>query len=127
MSKGRINQFFFFKSFTYFSIHGVHVYVRFLGPLLPELWIIESDVGAVLGGHKAGLGESGAFPFALNSDGGGPSLQDLIDVLLTEATAFVVLIHDGGVGTFPQQILDLFFGELLDLLEQTKKKKNNTF
>lgn len=111
--KGRINQ--LLNSFTYLSVHGVHVYVSFLGPLLPEFRIIESDVGAVLGGHKAGFGESGAFAFALNRDGGGSPLQDLIDVLLTEAAAFVVLIHDGGVGTFPQQILNLFFGELLDL------------
>lgn len=33
---------------TYFSIDGVHVYVSLLGPLLPELWIIQGDVISVL-------------------------------------------------------------------------------
>lgn len=85
---------------------------------MPEFWVVEGDVGAVLGGHKAGLGERGAFALALNCDGGGSPLKDLIDVLLTEAAAFVVLIHDGGVGTLPQQILNLFLGELLDLYQE---------
>ena len=100
----------------YLSVHLVEVNVSLLGPLLPELGVVEGDVGAVLGRHKAGLGEGGALPLALDGDGGCPALQDLVDVLLAEAVALVVLVHDGGVGAFPQQVLDLFLGELLDLL-----------
>ena len=104
------------KEAPYLPVHRVIVDVRFLGPLLPELGVIQLDVRAVLGGHEAGLGEGGAFALALNGDGGGAPLQDLVDVLLAEAAALVVLIHDGGVRTFPQQVLYLLLGELLNLL-----------
>lgn len=106
---------------TYLSVHGVHVYVGFLGPLLPEFWVIEGNVIAVLRGHKAGLGECGALALALDGDGGGSTLKDLVDVLLAEATAFIILIHDGSVGSLPQQVLNLLLGELLDLLKAAQK------
>lgn len=100
---------------TYLSIDGVHVYVRLLGPLLPKFRVIESNVVPVLRRHKAGLGERGAFAFALNGDGGSSALEDLVDVFFAEATALVVLVHDGSVGSLPEQVLDLLLGELLDL------------
>lgn len=106
---------------AYLSVDGVHVYVSFLGPLLPEFRIIQGNVIAVLRGHKAGLGERRALALALDGDGGGSSLKDLVDVLLTEATAFIILIHDGSVGSLPQQVLNLLLGELLDLLKATQK------
>lgn len=100
---------------TYLSIDGVHVYVSPLGPLLPELWIIQGDVISVLRGYKAGLGEGGALALALDGDGSGSALKDLVDILLAEAAAFVVLIHDSRVGSLPQQVLNLLLRELLDL------------
>lgn len=93
----------------------------FLGPLLPKFRVIKGDVIAVLRGHKAGFGERGALAFTLDGDGGGSSLKDLVDVLLAEATAFIILIHDGSVGSLPQQVLNLLLGELLDLLKVMQK------
>lgn len=104
----------------YLPVDGVHVYVGFLGPLLPELRVIEGDVIAVLRGYEAGLGEGGALALTLNGDGGGSSLKDLVDVLLAKTTALVVLIHDGSVRALPQEVLDLLLGELLDLLKVTQ-------
>lgn len=109
------------KTSAHLSVDGVHVYVSFLGPLLPELRIIQGNVVAVLRGHEAGFGERRAFTLALDGDGGGSSLEDLVDVLFTEAAAFIVLIHDGSVGSLSQQVLNLLFGELLDLLKVTRK------
>ena len=39
----------------YLSVHGVKVDVGLLGPLLPELRVVQGDVVAVLRGHEAGL------------------------------------------------------------------------
>lgn len=99
----------------YLLINGIHVDIGFLGPLLPELGVVESNVRAVLRRDEAGFGERRPFAFALNSDGGGSPLQDLVDVFFTESTAFVVFIHDGGVSSFPQKVLDFLLGELLEL------------
>lgn len=105
-----------FKDTTlYLPVESIHVYVCFLGPLLPELGIVQSNICAVLRRHEAGLGEGGSFAFTLYSDGSCSSLKDLIDVLLTETAALVVLIHYGGISTFTKQILYLLLGELLDL------------
>lgn len=109
------------KTGAYLSVDGVHVYVSFLGPLLPELRIIQGNVVTVLRGHEAGFGERRAFAFALDGDGGGSSLKDLVNVLFTEAAAFIVFVHDGSVGSLSQQVLNLLFGELLDLLKATQK------
>lgn len=86
----------------YLPVDGIKVYVGLLGPLLPELGVVKRDVVAVLGGHKAGLGEGGALALTLNGDGGGSALQDLVDVLLAETTALVILVHDRGIGALPQ-------------------------
>ena len=61
------------------------------------------------------LGEGGTLPLTLDGDGGGAAQQDLVYVLLAELGAFVILFHDGRVGPFAQEVLDLLFGELLDL------------
>lgn len=84
----------------YLSVESVHVYICFLGPLLPELGVIQSNIGAVFRRYKTGLGECGSLSFTLYRDGGCPSLKDLIDVLLTEATALVALVHYGSISTF---------------------------
>jgi len=103
------------KIALYLPVESVHVNVCFLGPLLPELGIIQSNICAVLGRHKAGLGEGGPFAFTFYSDGSCSSLKYLIDVLLTETTALVILIHYGCISTFTKQIFYLLLGELLDL------------
>lgn len=108
-----------FSSTSHLPVDAVQVYVCFLGPLLPKLWVIQSNVRPVLRRHEAGLGEGGALALALNGDGGGSPLEDLVDVLLTEAAALVVLVHDGSVRSFPQQIFDFLLGELLDLEQAT--------
>lgn len=64
------------------------------------------------------LREGGPFAFALDGDGGGAAEEDLVDVLLAELGTFVVFFHDGRVGPFAQEVLDLLFGELLDLLRR---------
>ena len=102
---------------VYLSVNGVHVYVSFLGPLLPEFRVIQGNVIAVLRGYKTGLREGGALALTLNGDGGGSSLKDLVDVLLTKTTALIILIHDGGIRSLPQKILYLLLRELLDLLK----------
>lgn len=84
----------------YLPVESVHVYICFLGPLLPKLRVIQSNISAVLRRHKTGFGEGGSFSFALYCDGSRPSLKDLIDVLLTEATTFIVLVHYGCISTF---------------------------
>lgn len=103
------------RGVTYLSVDGVKVDVCFLGPLLPELRVIQRNVCAVLGGHKAGFGEGGALALALDGDGGGTPLQDLVNVLFAETAALVILIHDCSIRAFPQEILNLLLRELLDL------------
>ena len=53
------------------------------------------------------LGESGSFPLRLDGDSMCPPLQDLVYVFFTELGAFVLFIHQGAVGTFPEQVLYL--------------------
>lgn len=106
---------------NYLSIDGIHVYVCFLGPLLPEFRVIQGNIIAVLRGNKTGFRECGSLALTLNGDSSGSSLKDLVDVLLTEPTALIILIHDGSISSLPQQILDLLLRELLDLLKVTRK------
>lgn len=61
------------------------------------------------------LGKRGASSLGLDGDGFGATLQDLVNVLLTELGAFILLIHYGTIGTSSKQVFYFFFGELLDL------------
>lgn len=61
------------------------------------------------------LGKGGALALRLDGDGVSTSLEDLVDVFLTELGAFVLFIHQSSVRSLSQKVLNLLFGQLLDL------------
>ncbi len=73
------------------------------------------------------LCKGGSSPLRLNSDGLCPALEDLVDVLLTEFSPFVLLIHDGSIRTTSQQILNLLLGQLLLHCLSGERKRRKTF
>lgn len=61
------------------------------------------------------LSKSRPLALRLNGDGVGSSLEDLVYVFLTEFGTFIFLIHQSSVCPLPQQVLNLFLRQLLDL------------
>ena len=53
------------------------------------------------------LSKGGSSSLRLNCDGLCPTLEDLVNVLLTELGPFILFIHDGPIGATSQQILNL--------------------
>lgn len=66
--------------------------------------------------------KGGSSSLGLNSDGLCPALENLVNVLLTKFGPFILLIHDGPVGTSPQQILNLLLRQLLLHCLEDKEK-----
>lgn len=67
-----------------------------------------------LGVWSSYLREGGTLALRLDGDGVGSPLQDLVDVLLAELGAFILLIHQRSVRPLPQKVLDLLLGQLLN-------------
>jgi hypothetical protein len=79
---------------------------RLLGPLLPEVRIVDRDVGGGVGGGEGGLGEGGSL-LLLVGDGGGATREDVLDVLLAELVPGIVVVHERAVSALLQQVLHL--------------------
>lgn len=73
------------------------------------------------------LSKGGSSSLRLNGDGLRSTLEDLVDILLTEFGPFILLIHDGPVCTTSQQILNLLLRELLLHSLRGKKKDGWTW
>lgn len=98
-------------------IHPLNTSKRSLN-IRPKLYKIQSHLQLFSATeHPAALhlGKRGASSLGFNRDGFRPTLQNLVDVFLTELGAFILFIHNGTIGTSSKQIFYFFFGELLDL------------
>lgn len=61
------------------------------------------------------LSKGGALALGLDGDGVSASLEDLVDVFLTELGAFVLFVHQSSICSLSQKVLNFLFGQLLDL------------
>ena len=102
----------------------IHVDLGPLGPLLPELRVVNVDIRPVGGHVEAGLGECRALHPRLNVPHMGALLQNVLDVFFTELLAGVVVLHQCAVCTLLQQILHLLLTQLI-LLQATQSFYSN--
>lgn len=78
-----------------------------------------------LGKNAVHLGKGRALALRLYGYSVGSSLEDLVNVFLTEFWAFILLFHQSAVRSLSQQVLNLLLGQLLDL--ETFLFHNKTF
>ena len=71
-------------SSTHLILQLIEIQFRLLRPLLPEVWIVNVDIGRIVS-DETGLRECGAFALALQPNCVCSLLQNLVNILLTES------------------------------------------